>query len=49
MQFTLRTFFLLFVVLWSSLGMFGVVGIGVFVDILLLSTTSPSAVGYASA
>ncbi|MCE5266439.1 MAG: hypothetical protein LLG00_00940 [Planctomycetaceae bacterium] len=37
MQFTLRTFFLLFVVLWSSLAVFGVVGIAVFVDLVILA------------
>jgi hypothetical protein len=31
MQFRLQTLFLLFVVLWSSLGVFGVAGIGVFI------------------
>ena len=31
MQFTLQTFFLLFVVLWASLAVFGVAGIARFV------------------
>ena len=37
MQFRLSTLFLLFVVLWSSLGVFGGWGIGVFVFLVLLA------------
>ncbi|MCE5266441.1 MAG: DUF1559 domain-containing protein [Planctomycetaceae bacterium] len=37
MQFTLRTFFLLFVVLWSSLATFDLLGIAVFLGVITLA------------
>ena len=37
MQYRLSTLFLLFVVLWSSLGVFGGWGIGVFIFLVILA------------
>lgn len=39
MQFRLQTLLLLFIVLWSSLAVFDVMGIGVVADVLLLAAT----------